>query len=140
MNIAWRHAPDIPHEADGYLCERTPPNYRRRFIELDLDEALFRTLSDQLIKRVGVDASKQRLDLTTVKSATRGPARLGIVVEAASKLLRELRCRRPEPYTEVQAPARTGKSPHVDAARLLETSDCRLQGDGRLAMGDFARD
>lgn len=103
LNIAWHYALDIRREPDAYLCERTLRNYRRRIIELGLDEALFRTLTDQLIKRVGVDASKQRLDSTTVKSAIRGLTRLGILVEAASKFLRELRRRRPELYAEVEA-------------------------------------
>lgn len=103
LNIAWHYALDIRHEPDAYLCERTLRNYRRRIIELGLEETLFRTLTDQLIKRVGVDTSKQRLDSTTVKSAIRGLTRLGILVEAASKFLRELRRKHPGLYAEVDA-------------------------------------
>ena len=51
-------------------------NYRHKILELGLDEVVFRTLTDQLIEKVGVDTSKQRLDSTTVKSAIRGLTRL----------------------------------------------------------------
>ncbi|MCA9100125.1 MAG: transposase [Planctomycetales bacterium] len=103
LNIAWHYALDIRHEPDAYLCERTLRNYRRRILELGLDETLFRTLTDQLIQRVGVDTTKQRLDSTTVKSAIRGLTRLGILVEAASKFLRELRRKHPDLYAQVDA-------------------------------------
>lgn len=45
--------------------------------------------------------AKQRLDSTTVKSAIRGLTRLGILVEAVSKFLRELKRKYPERYAEV---------------------------------------
>jgi hypothetical protein len=64
---------------------------------------LFRTLTDRLVKRVGVDTTKQRLDSTTVQSAIRSLTRLGILVEAASKFLRELRRKHPDRYAEVDA-------------------------------------
>lgn len=101
LNIAWHYALDIRHEPDAYLCERTLRNYRRRISELGLEEVLFRTLTDRLIQAVGVDTTKQRLDSTTVKSAIRGLTRLGILVEAASKFLRELKRTQPERYAEV---------------------------------------
>ena len=101
LNIAWHYALDIRHEPDAYLCERTLRNYRRRTLELGLDEVLFRTLTDKLIQAVGVDTTKPRLDSTAVRSAIRGLTRLGILVEAASKFLRELRRKFPELYVGV---------------------------------------
>ena len=103
VNIAWRHALDIQHESDAYLCERTLRNYRRRILELKLDEVLFRSLTDRLVEQVGVDTRKQRLDSTAVRSAIRGLTRLGILVEASSKFLRELRRRHPEQHAAVDA-------------------------------------
>jgi len=103
LNIAWHYALDIRHEPDAYLCERTLRNYRRRILELGLDEVLFRTLTDRLLEQVGVDTSKQRLDSTVVRSAIRGLTRLGILVEAASKFLRELSRKHPEQYATVDA-------------------------------------
>jgi hypothetical protein len=101
LNIAWHYALDIRRESDAYLCERTLRNYRRRILELKLDAVLFQTLTDRLIQAVGVETTKQRLDSTTVKSAIRGLTRLGILVEAVSKFLRELKRKEPERYVEV---------------------------------------
>ena len=101
LNIAWHYALDIRHESDAYLCERTLRNYRRKIIDLGLEGVLFRTLSDQMIAAVGADTSKQRLDSTAIRSAIRGLTRLGILVEATSKFLRELKRVLPERYQAV---------------------------------------
>ena len=103
LNIAWHYALDIRHERDAYLCERTLRNYRSRILELGLDEVLFRTLTDRLIKEVGVDTGRQRLDSSVVRCAIRGLTRLGILVEATSKFLRELRRKSPVLYREVDS-------------------------------------
>ena len=95
LNIAWHYALDIRQEPDAYLCERTLRNYRKRVIASGLDEVLFRTLTDKLIESIGVDTGKQRLDSTAVRSAIRGLTRLGILVEATSKFLRELKRKHP---------------------------------------------
>src|SRR5512143_2563119 len=91
LNLAWQYALDIRAESDAYLCERTLRNYRQILIERGLDQVLFRKLTDRLIKAIGVDTSKQRLDSTAIRSAMRGLTRLGIIVETISKFLRELR-------------------------------------------------
>ena len=101
LNIAWHYALDIRHEPDAYVCERTLRNYRSMVLELGLDEVLFRTLTDQLISTIGVDTTKQRLDSTAVRSAIRSLTRLGILVEAMSKFLRELKRELPEQYAAV---------------------------------------
>src|SRR5262249_34357656 len=119
FNVAWHHALDIRVEADAYLCERTLRNYRRLLIERGLDQVLFRGLTDQLIQAVGVDTAKQRLDSTAIRSAMRGLTRLGIVVEAISKSLRELRRRHP------------GLHGSVDPATVRKYVD--REGDGCFA-------
>ena len=101
LHIAWHYALDIRHEPDAYLCERTLRNYRRKIIDLGLEGVLFRTLTDRLIKAVGIDTSKQRLDSTAVRSAIRSLTRLGILVEGTSKFLRELKRVLPEQYQAV---------------------------------------
>ncbi len=103
LNIAWHYALDIRHEQDAYLCERTLRNYRNRILESGLDEVLFRTLTDQMIAKIGVDTTRQRLDSTTVQSAIRGLTRLGILVEATSKFLRELKRKSPADFAEVDS-------------------------------------
>src|SRR5262249_26757117 len=101
FNVAWHHALDIRVESDAYLCERTLRNYRRLLIEKGLDQVLFRSLTDRLIKAVGTDTNKQRLDSTAIRSAMRGLTRLGIIVESISKFLRELRRLHPTLHAQV---------------------------------------
>jgi hypothetical protein len=101
LNIAWHYALDIRQEYDAYLCERTLRNYRNKGLASGLDQVLLRTLTDKLIEEIGVDTTKQRLDSTAVRSAIRGLTRLGILVEAASKFLRELKRKHPLKYSSV---------------------------------------
>jgi hypothetical protein len=103
LNIAWHYALDIRQESDAYICERTLRNFRRRILDLGLDQVVFRELTDRLIKVVGVDPSQQRLDSTAVRSAIRNLTRLGILVETTSKFLRELKRTFPECYAQVHA-------------------------------------
>ena len=100
FNIAWHYALDIHHDVDTYLCPRTLRNYRRKIIEKQLETVVFRSLTDQLVKAFGVDTSKQRLDLSVVQSAIRNLTRLGILVEAVRKFLRELKRRCPDLHRE----------------------------------------
>jgi hypothetical protein len=101
LNIAWHYALDIRQESDAYLCERTLRNYRRKVLDSGLDQILFRTLTDKLIESIGVDTSKQRLDSTAVRSAIRGLTRLGILVDATTRFLLELKRTNPSGYLTV---------------------------------------
>jgi hypothetical protein len=102
LHIGWQYALDIRSDTDAYLCERTLRNYRALLIEHQLEQVLFRTLTDQLIAAVGVDTRKQRLDSTAIRSAIRGLTRLGILVESISKFLRELRRSHADLYGQVE--------------------------------------
>jgi len=101
LNIAWHYALDIRQESDAYVCPRTLRNDRRRVIEQDLDQVLCRSLADRLIAAVGIDTRQQRLDSTAVGSAILNLTRLGILVEAVSKFLRELKHKLPELHADV---------------------------------------
>jgi len=90
FNIMWHYALDLRDGSDAYLCEKTLRNYRRLVIDHGLDELLFRSLTDELIKAFEVDTTKQRLDSTAIRSSMRSLTRLGTVVETISKFLREL--------------------------------------------------
>src|SRR3954467_297607 len=101
LNLARQYALDIRADADASPCERTLRNYRALPIERGLDQVLFRTLTDRLIEAIGVATSKQRLDSTAIRSAMRGLTRLGILVEAIAKFLRELRRLHPALFVRV---------------------------------------
>ncbi len=90
FNMAWHYALDLRDDDDAYLCERTLRNYRRMIIAHNLDQVLFRHLTNELIRAFGVDTTRQRMDSTSIRSAMRTLTRLGIVVETISKFLREL--------------------------------------------------
>ncbi len=87
--------------ADSYFCEKTLHNYRRLFIEQDLDGELFRHLTDRLAPAFSVDTSHQRMDSTTLRSAMGALMRLGIVVETISKFARELERHHPDLYARI---------------------------------------
>lgn len=89
FNMARHHALDVRSEADCCFCEKTLPNYRRLFITEELDEVLFRRMTDRLVRAFAVDTSRQRMDSTALRSAMRSLTRLGIVVETISKFARE---------------------------------------------------
>ena len=99
FNMAWHYALDTRSEADCYFCEKTLRNYRRLFIEHGLDGALFRCLTDRLVRAFSVDTSRQRMDSTALRSAMRSLTRLGIVVETISKFARELERHHPDLYS-----------------------------------------
>ncbi len=103
LHLGWQYALDIRSDDDAYLCERTLRNYRTLLVEQQLDQILFRTLTDRLIATVGVDTRKQRLDSTAIRSAIRGLTRLGILVETISKFLRQLRRCHPDLHKQVSA-------------------------------------
>ena len=96
LNLGWHYALDVHDEDDAYLCEKTLRNHRRLVIAQGLDEALFRGLTDELVKAFKVDTRKQRLDSTAIRSAMRTQTRLGTVVLTISRFLRELARLRPE--------------------------------------------
>lgn len=98
LNIAWHYALDIRNEKDAYVCERTLRNYRSKVVEHELDVVIFRSLTDKLIADMSVDTTKQRLDSTAIRSSIRGLTRLGILVESASKFLREMRRLLPDTF------------------------------------------
>jgi hypothetical protein len=101
FNMAWHYALDVRSEADSYFCEKTLRNYRRLFIERGLDGILFRRLTDRLVRAFSVDASRQRMDSTALRSAMRALTRLGIVVETISKFARELERLHPDLHEQI---------------------------------------
>jgi hypothetical protein len=137
LHRGWPYALDIRSDDDAYLCERTLRNYRPLLIERQLDQVLFRSLTDRLMAAVGVDARKQRLDSTAIRSAIRGLTRLGILVETVSQFLRQWRRCHPDLHQQVPADLirryveREGPGCFAEAA----CGACPRQRDGCAAAG-----
>src|ERR1043166_593187 len=51
---------------DAHTCQKTLHNFRKRLIACDADKLLFQTVTDKMLKVLGVDVSKQRLDSTHI--------------------------------------------------------------------------
>jgi hypothetical protein len=103
FNEAWHYALDARGEEDMYLCERTLRNYRAIVVAGGLDEILFRSVTDQLIKIFDVDPSRQRIDSTALRSNMRKLTRLGVLCETISRFLRELGGHDPALHARVDA-------------------------------------
>ena len=99
--MAWHYALDIRTESDSYFCEKTVRNYRRLVIDDGLDEVMFRALTDRLMVAFDVDASRQRMDSTALRSAMRSLTRLGIVVEGIAKFVRQLSRHHPDLHARI---------------------------------------
>lgn len=101
FNIAWQYALDIRQSRDANISERTIRNYRALLIEHGLDELLFQTVTDRLIKAFKVDPTRQRIDSTVLRSAMRKLGRLGTFTETLERFLRQLSRRFPEQYQQI---------------------------------------
>ena len=89
----WHYALDITDESDAgkYISERTLRTYRTILMKEGLDQVLFETLTDTLIKMFGVDTTKQRLDSTLIKSNMRKLGRIRIFATTIRKFLKKLK-------------------------------------------------
>jgi len=106
FNEQWHYALDITDRSDAstYISERTLRTYRKILIEEGLDQNLFETLTDTLIKVFDVDTSKQRLDSTLIRSNMRKLGRIGIFVRTIRKFLRKLKRSHPGMYKNLIEP------------------------------------
>lgn len=88
----WHFALDIRDESDQsmYVCERTLREYRSRAIELKVDDILFSSLTDTLLKAFSIPTGKQRLDSTHLHSNMKRLSRLNLFVKTIEKFLKEL--------------------------------------------------
>jgi hypothetical protein len=101
LNAAWQYALDIRQESQAMLTDRTLRNYRALLIEHDLDQTLFRNLTDHLIRVFKVDAAHQRIDSTVLHSAMRKLGRLGTFTETIEMFLRQLAKSSPQAHQQL---------------------------------------
>ena len=106
FNIAWQYALDIRQSSDANISQRTIRNYRALLIEHGLDEVLFQTVTDRLMKAFKVDPTRQRIDSTVLRSAMRRLGRLGTFTETIERFLRQLSRRFPQQYEQIDPAVR----------------------------------
>lgn len=87
--------------SEAHTCQKTLHNFRKRLIECDADELLFRSVTDKIIKVLGVSVSKQRLDSTHIVSNIARLTRLGLFCETIRVFLAALKKSFPKHFEAV---------------------------------------
>ena len=76
---------------EAHACQKTLHNFRARLMASKTDELLFTSLTDKILKVLGVDVSKQRLDSTHIISNIARRTRLGLFCETIQVFLAVLK-------------------------------------------------
>jgi hypothetical protein len=91
FNLQWHHALRLEPE-EAHCCEKTLYNFRRRLMWCEENGRLiFEQITAGVIKALGIDTSKQRLDSTHIMSNMALLTRLGLFCETIRVFLKELR-------------------------------------------------
>lgn len=108
FDLRWHYALNMRGESDEdkYICVRTLKAYRKKMIDLGLEQALFSRLSRKLLDLFKVNTSRQRLDSSHLRSAMRDLSRMQLFMEVIKKFLVELKKKAPEQYRRVDEPLR----------------------------------
>lgn len=75
----------------SHLCQKTPHNFRAGLMKHDKSRLVFRGLTDELIRALGIDVTKQRLDSTHILSNIAVLTRLGLFRETLRVFLVSLK-------------------------------------------------
>jgi len=106
FDIRWRYALDVDEEVD-YLSRRSLVEFRRRMAaadpEMKLVRAVFDSIRDQAIAKLGLSVSNQRLDSTHIISNIRLRGRVALFTNTLSLFLKSLD---EEPLARVPEPIR----------------------------------
>lgn len=86
---------------EAHCCQKTLHNFRVRLMASAADKLLFTSLSDKIIKLLGVDVGKQRLDSTHIVSNIARLTRLGLFCETIRVFLAALKREFPSDFEAV---------------------------------------
>lgn len=130
FNLAYQVALELdPDEA--HTCQKTLHNFRTRLIRSQADIVLFQSLTDQIIKALGVKVGQQRLDSTHIVSNIARLTRLGLFCETIRLFLSTLKGASKKKLESVPeslrkrylkddgAPTRFGDAPSQETRRRL---------------------
>jgi hypothetical protein len=132
FDVQWWYALGRePHER--HLCQKTLHNFRAGLLKEDKSKVAFREVTDRLVRALGVDVGRQRLDSTHIVSNIALRGRLGLFVDTIRLFLRAAQKADFEAY---------GKIPERLRARYREEAryDDARKGDGPRRLGVAARD
>jgi len=132
FDLRWHYAFELKPE-DSHTCQKTLHNFRVKLLASEKGARLFRVVTDELIRALGVKVDRQRLDSTHVLSNFARLNRLGLICETIRVFLHELSKRHRQLYERLPAGVlrRHGEeSCYADARR----------GEGTRRLGVAARD
>ena len=90
FNLAWHVALELEPEK-AHLCQKTLHNFRAKLMQNDRARLLFEDMTGKMIRALGIDTDRQRLDSTHITSNVARLTRLGLFCETARVFLKELR-------------------------------------------------
>ena len=106
FNLAYHLAYHVALGLDldeAYCCQKTLHNFRVKLIQSGTDVLVFQSLTDQILKALGVDTGKQRLDSTHIVSNIARLTRLGLFCETIRVFLSALKKEFPKKFRVIRA-------------------------------------
>ena len=119
FDASFQFALDLPRDRQ-YLCARSVDNYRKLLRESDAGRIIYEEITAELVKVLGHDIRKQRVDSTHVLSRMAVFGRLKLLTASTKRFLVQLRRHLPGEHEAVPAEIR-------DACTAAES---RLFGEG----------
>jgi len=116
-----------------HLSQKTLHNFRTRLIRKDKSKLAFRRVTDELIQKLGVKVSQQRLDSTHILSNIAILSRLGLFVETVRVFLWKVKEKDPKALEGIPAPLRE----RYEETRRYEDAKAK---EGVRRLGVMARD
>lgn len=86
---------------ESQLCQKTLHNFRAGLTKHDKSQVVFRGMTDELLKALGIDTGKQRLDSTHILSHFANLTRLGLFCETIRLFCSTLKKREPKQYEKI---------------------------------------
>ena len=80
FNLLWQHALRLRPE-EAHICQKTLHNFRARLMRSDGARLAFTSVTDKVIKALGINTARQRLDSTRITSNIALLSRLGLFCE-----------------------------------------------------------
>lgn len=136
FDLRWHVALDLEPDK-AHLCQKTLHNFRAKLMENDRARLLFEDMTGKMIKALGIDTDRQRLDSTHITSNVARLTRLGLFCETARVFLKELRKKAKKKFDAVPAGLR-GRY-FKDDGGDSSYGDAR-SSDGRRRIAVCARD
>ena len=120
-----------PHQI--HLCQKTLHNFRTGLVQREKAKVAFRKVTDELVKALGVEVGRQRLDSTHILSNIALRNRLGLMVDVIRKFLGTVEAQDKEAYRAISERLR-GR--YDDEVRYEDAK----RTEGRRRLGVVARD